>query len=393
MNNKQILLHLSLIDDISAATIAQIVVNKPHDIDLADIYSMSEEDLMHYFGLTYSKAAALRVGLANAGVLATELGLIEKHGIQWATIVCPEYPEIIKTIHLLPPVIYWRGAMLNQEEKSVAFVGSRGANAYGQYAINQLVPPLVERGYTIISGGAKGADAMAHKAALQCGGKTIAVLGAGLLMPYLASNRQLFEDIVANNGAVMSAFPLRMEAFPANFPARNRIIAGLSRGTVVVQAAAQSGALITARFALDQGRSVFAVPGPIHDPLSAGCHGLISQGATLVASVDDILKEFGEIVPEVAMPEKKISKAKKVLPGQMNLSHMSSLPVADCGFKDSSDTSSAGIVMRSCTRPCSLDDLAVETGLEFHELQTILFDLQLEGRIKQNFMGMWERLR
>lgn len=395
MNNKHIFLHLSLIDGVSAATIAQIVVNKPHDIDLADMYTMSEQDLMVHFGVTYPQAEALKSGLVNVGPLATELGLIEKFGIQWATVMCPEYPKILKTIHLLPSVIYWRGSMLEQDEKSIAFVGSRGANAYGQYAIDQLVPPLVERGYVIISGGAKGADTMAHKSALQYGGKTIAVLGAGLLMPYLASNRQLFEDIIANNGAVMSAFPLRMEAFPGNFPARNRIIAGLSRGSVVVQAAAKSGALITARFALDQGRSVFAVPGPIHDPLSAGCHGLISQGATLAASVDDILKEFGEIVQEAVVPEKKISKAKKTSAlGQMDLSHMSSpLSAPDCDFKDSSDTSPTGIVVRACARPCSLDDLVVQTGFEFHELQTMLFNLQLEGRIKQNFMGMWERTR
>ena len=393
MNNKQILLHLSLIDGVSSATIAQIMVNKPDALDLADIYRMSEHDLMAHFDLPYAKAQIIKAGLADTALLATELGLIDRHGIQWATVMCPEYPKILKTIHLLPPVIYWRGAMLANDQKSIAFVGSRGANTYGQYAIDQLVPALVDRSYTIISGGAKGADTMAHKAALDAGGSTIAVLGAGLLMPYLASNRQLFEDIVANNGAVLSAFPLRMEAFPTNFPARNRIISGLSKGSVVVQAAAKSGALITARFALEQGREVFAIPGPIHDPLSAGCHGLIAQGAKLVANVDDILKEFGEY--EEAVPEKNVSKAKRAADlGQMPLSALTS-PVQsmDCESKGEPDTTPAGIVIRACGRACSLDDLIEQTGFDASALQAMLFDLQLEGRIKQNFMGMWESAR
>lgn len=395
MDNKQILLHLSLIDGVSSATIAQIMVNKPDAIDLADIYSMTEHDLMDHFGVPYSMAVQLKLGLVDVAPLATELNLLEKHGIQWATVACPEYPEILKTIHLLPPVIYWRGAMLERDEKSIAFVGSRDANVYGQHATDQLVPPLVEHGYAIISGGAKGADSMAHKAAVQHGGKTIAVLGAGLLMPYLVSNRDLFEDMIAHNGAVMSSFPLRMQASTTTFPARNRIIAGLSRGTVVVQAAAKSGALITARYALDQGRDVFAVPGPIYDPLSAGCHGLIGQGAKLAAHVDDILREFGEIVPEVAAPEKKVSKAKKTaVQGQIPLSALS-FPAqqVDCESKGEIDTSPAGTIVRACARPCSMDDLVEQTGFDSATLQGMLFDLQLEGRLKQNFMGMWENTR
>lgn len=393
MNNKNILLHLSLVDGISSATIAQIMVNKPDAFDLADIYSMTERDLMIHFDLPYAKAQLLKTGLADTALLATELGLIERHGIQWATVLCSAYPNILKTVHLLPPVIYWRGRMLANEEKSIAFVGSRGANTYGQYAIDQLVPALVNRNYSIISGGAKGADTMAHKAALDAGGSTIAVLGAGLLMPYLASNRYLFEDIVANNGAIMSAFSLCTEAFPGNFPARNRIISGLSKGSVVVQAAEKSGALITARFALEQGREVFAIPGPIHDPLSAGCHGLISQGAKLVACVDDILKEFGEYEEEAPAPEKKVSRAKRAADlGQLPLSALSPSET-ECESKSTLDSSPSGIIIRACARACSMDDLAEETGFDANTLQSMLFDLQLEGRIKQNFMGMWEITR
>lgn len=391
MNNKHILLHLSLIDGISSATIAQILVNKPEAVDLTDIYSMSEHDLMVHFDLPHAKAQSIKSGLADTALLATELGLIDRHSIQWATILCAQYPGILKTIHLPPPIIYWRGAMLESHEKSIAFVGSRDANVYGQHVIDQLVPPLVERGYAIISGGAKGADSMAHKTALEHEGKTIAVLGAGLLMPYLTSVRDLFQAILANNGALMSAFPLRMQASTATFPARNRIISGLSRGSVVVQAAQKSGALITARYALEQGRDVFAVPGAIHDPLSAGCHGLIAQGATLVAHVDDILKEFGEY--EEPAPEAKKNKAKMAADlGQMPLSAFS-VPMSqmDCVSKGDLDTSPAGIIIRACARACSMDDLVEKTGFDAITVQGILFELQLEGRLKQNFMGMWEK--
>lgn len=368
------------------------MVNQPETIELSDIYTMSALDLMHHFGVNYQIAQTLVEGLADAKILAAELSLIEKHGIEWATVLCPEYPNILKTIYMLPPVIYWRGSMLKQDEKSIAFVGARAANRYCQQAIDILVPPLIDHGYTIISGGAKGADGMAHQAAVDKKGKTIAVLGAGLLAPYAPGNRTLFKEVLEHDGAIMSTFSLLTDPLPPHFPIRNRIIAGLSRGTVVVQAAQKSGALITARFALDQGRDVFAIPGSMFDPLSEGCHNLIAQGAKLVGNATDILKEYGEIEPE-EVPAKTKKKSDET-EDQMAITYddgaIKPAIKTHASMVDLNDTSPGGRVMIACIEPKSMDELVLTTGFDDGMLQGLLFDLQLEGRIKQNFMGMWE---
>ena len=218
---------------------------------------------------------------------------------------------------------------------------------------------------------------MAHKATLDAGGTTVAVLGSGLLEPYPSQNIKLFETI-AQTGAVVSAFPLTMEGLPGNFPARNRIIAGLSRGTVVVAAARKSGALITARYALDQGREVFAVPGHIDDELSLGCHDLIKQGAVLVSEVADIVREFGfdvDLAPEVT-PVKNGDKAAQ---GSI-LSH------------SSEEKLSEHPILRYCKEPCSMEDLLGTAGMEYSQLVQHLFDLQIEGRVEQTAAGLWQAL-
>ena len=163
--------------------------------------------------------------------------------------------------------------------------------------VTSFIPELVHNGCSIVSGGALGIDGLAHRATLEAQGVTVAVLGSGLLKPYPAAHKTLFKKIIECRGALVSCFPLLTEPKPALFPARNRIIAGLSRGCLVVQAGIPSGALITAQYAVDEGREVFAVPGSLDNPLSVGCHRLISQGATLVTSASDILASFG-IMPE-----------------------------------------------------------------------------------------------
>lgn len=248
MHNKEILLHLSLIDGIGAAAIAMIIMNKSHALDLNDLYQMQESDLGYHFGLTLEQAKKIITGLADEHILIQELTLIEKHSIQWATILCENYPALLTTIHMLPAVIYWRGTHCFNT-KSVAIVGSRDANSYGKYVIEKLVSPLVNAGYCIISGGALGADAMAHQATINIGGQTVVVLGSGILKAGPFSNKRLFEQVVEKEGALLSTFPLTCDAQPFNFPARNRIISGLSKGSIIIQAAAKSGALITARFA------------------------------------------------------------------------------------------------------------------------------------------------
>ena len=212
------------------------------------------------------------------------------------------------------------------------------------------------------------------------GGKTVAVLGSGLLKPYPLENEDLFRNILNNGGAMVSAFPLLFEPLPQHFPARNRVIAGLSRGCIVIQAAAKSGARITADFALTQGREVFAVPGPIDDLLSAGCHELIGQGAKLTASAADILVEFGYHIPVQKVPEtpKNTPKTRqKVLftPVQRAISI---------------DPIEAAIV-NACQNPCSVDELLEATGLPLIQLSKMLFDLQVKGMVCQNMAGLWER--
>lgn len=386
MQNKEIILHLSLIDDISSATIVSIIHNKPEACELADLYTMSAHDLQHYFGLPPQRAQKIVSGLTSTKLLAEELALIAEHGVEWVTFQCHNYPALLKSIHLFPPVLYFQGTDPSTINSAIAFVGSRDANTYGQYVIDQLVPPILAHGYAIISGGAQGADAMAHQACLNAGGRTVAILGSGLLRPYPAANKKLFQKIAAASGSAMvSAFPLRMDGLPHNFPARNRIIAGLSQGTVVVQAAARSGALITAKFALDQGRDVFAVPGPIYDPISAGCHALISQGAKLVAHPNDILREYGHEIPEPESEKTSKSRgAKKVVQSQATEKQISLIPAT-------LDDSPRGRILTACARPCSTDELSQLTNLSLTELPSLLFELQFEGAISQNFAGLWER--
>ncbi len=222
-----------------------------------------------------------------------ELVLCQKNGVQIVFSHDKAYPQLLAAIHAPPLVLYVKGSLEVLSQRGCALVGSRAADAYAEYVINQIVPEFVSAGYSIVSGGALGADTMAHKAACDAGGKTVAVLGSGLLQPYPLSNKKLFERIVASGGAVVSPFPVTMQALPGNFPARNRVIAGLVPATIVVQAAKKSGALITAQFALNEGREVYAVPGQFGHPLSQGCHQLISEGAHILGGAEEVAVMLG----------------------------------------------------------------------------------------------------
>ncbi|KKM11820.1 hypothetical protein SY88_06415 [Clostridiales bacterium PH28_bin88] len=206
------------------------------------------------------------------------------------TLKDPEYPLSLKRIYDPPPVMYVRGS-LPLEEPAVAIVGSRRATPYGKQVAERLAGELAASGLCIVSGLARGIDSSAHKGALRVGGRTVAVLGCGMDVIYPPENRDLMEEI-GNSGAVVTEFPLGTPPEAGNFPARNRLISGLTWGTIVVEAAAKSGALITVDFALEQGRDVFAVPGPITSPCSEGTNQLLKQGAKLVTSAQDVLEEY-----------------------------------------------------------------------------------------------------
>lgn len=202
-----------------------------------------------------------------------------------------EYPEILKKIHSPPKMLYINGSFKEQDENAVAIVGSRRASRYGLEMGEKLGYELALRGVTIVSGMARGIDSAAHRGALKAKGRTIAVMGSGHDHIYPPENKDLYEEI-AKAGALVSEFENDMEPLAQNFPIRNRIISGLSLGVVVVEAAKNSGALITADFAAEQGREIFAIPGKISSPTSTGTHDLIKDGAKLVQTCDDILEEL-----------------------------------------------------------------------------------------------------
>ena len=222
-----------------------------------------------------------------------EWDLLEERNIKVITIQEDDYPAILKNIYSPPPVIYYQGDFpaIMKNACGLAIVGSRKATYYGRKVAREIAGELARSGYIVISGLAKGIDTNAHLGALESQGLTIAVLGCGLDCIYPSENRALTRRIM-ENGAVITEFPLFTKPEKNNFPRRNRIISGLSLGTLVVEAAAKSGALITTDYALEQGREVFAIPGSIYSFLSAGCHNLIKQGAKLVNNYQDILEEL-----------------------------------------------------------------------------------------------------
>ena len=220
-----------------------------------------------------------------------EMTRLRSHGIhliQWGT---EEYPAYLANISDPPPLLYLKGTLSQEDERAVAVVGSRQASPYGLSVCKKLCRELAWQGWTVVSGMARGIDSAAHRGALDGGGRTLAVWGTGMDVVYPRENQQLARQI-ASSGGVISEFPLGTPPEPGNFPARNRLISGLALGVVVVEATAKSGSLITARMALEQGRLVFAVPGPIDRPGVEGTHRLIKEGAKLVERAEDIIEEL-----------------------------------------------------------------------------------------------------
>ncbi|MEM7816961.1 MAG: DNA-processing protein DprA [Candidatus Aenigmatarchaeota archaeon] len=226
----------------------------------------------------------------DSGLLDEELKLVEKENIKVIDIFDKNYPLILKEISFPPLVLYIKGEPEVLNSFNFAIVGTRLASMYGLMMAEEFAYKLASFGLVIVSGLAKGIDTSAHKGAIKKG-KTIAVLGSGILNLYPKENRKLAEDII-KSGAIISEFNLREPPFKENFPRRNRIISGLSKGVLVIEAALKSGALITARLALEQNREVFALPGRADSPLSKGTHLLIKEGAKLVENIEDILDEL-----------------------------------------------------------------------------------------------------
>lgn len=358
----RLLLHLSLIKGIGPSVVKQLMERLAVD-QFLDLARFSETDLVRLTSLSAGICQKLVAGLACTASVEKELDLIQMHKIEWVTLASDQYPVQLKTIHSPPLVLYWQGEFNARCDRIIACVGSRKPGKYGLDVIDFLIPELVHNGWAIVSGGALGIDTAAHQTTLGLQGKTYAILGSGLLSPYPQQNKKLFKSIGQSGGAVISSFPLQQEPLAGNFPARNRIIAGLSKGCLVVQAAEKSGALITARYALEQGRELFAVPGNITDPLSYGCNNLIFQGATPVMKPQDILESLGGYRGEQQTVFKVIQE----------------LAV----------NSVSGKIMDACKTPKTFDDLSALSFCCEEQLREELFSLQLTGKIEQNFMGMW----
>ncbi|MFQ6066952.1 MAG: DNA-processing protein DprA [bacterium] len=260
------------------------------------VLSASSQALSRIPGLK-EKAVTSITHQAHKIKIDQDLKLIEELGIEVISFKDPRYPANLKTIFDPPFLLYLRGRLEKEDADALALVGTRRATVYGKLTARRLARDLAREGVTVVSGMARGIDTEAHRGALEAGGRTIAVLGCGVDTVYPPENRGLMEEII-KKGAVVSEFSLGEEPDAPHFPQRNRIISGLSKGVLVVEAPLKSGALITANFALDQGRDVFAVPGNINNPNSHGTNLLIKEGAKLVESVEDVLEElnFSELV-------------------------------------------------------------------------------------------------
>lgn len=254
-----------------------------------------------------------------------ELAFIDKEGIKAYSVRDEGYPEKLRQIHDPPPVIFVKGDLLESDTDSVAIVGARMCSMYGSRMAEKLAFELALRGITVVSGMARGIDSAAHAGALKAGGRTIAVMGSGFKNIYPSESADLAAEI-SSNGAVITEFPSFAEPLKRNFPRRNRIVSGLVKGVVVVEAALKSGAMITVDFALDQGKDVFAVPGRADSGVSEGANHLIRTGAKLVTSVDDILEELkiGSI-PREAVKKAVLSDDEKALMRVLEREHESHL--------------------------------------------------------------------
>ncbi|WP_028459927.1 DNA-processing protein DprA [Chloroflexus sp. Y-396-1] len=247
----------------------------------------ADETMMIAAGLDARSMAGLQEARRRID-LDAELERLRAVGVTPISIADPRYPPLLRMIPAPPPLLYLCGTLTPADQRAVAIVGTRHPSHYGREAARRLARDLASAGMTIVSGLALGIDTIAHTAALEAGGRTIAVLASGIDRVYPERNRALAERI-KTSGALLSDYPLGTPPAPLNFPPRNRIISGLSLATLVVEAGESSGALITVQFALDQGREVMAVPGSIFNPLSAGPHRLIRDGAAIVTGADDVL--------------------------------------------------------------------------------------------------------
>ena len=324
-----------------------------------DIFKMDKIRLKEMYNLDFEEVE--KIYNSQDLNLEEELKKLESKGISLLFIRDEAYPEELKNIAKPPIFLYYRGNLKYLKGKKIAVVGTRRPTSYGKIACEKIVRGLVENKIVTVSGLASGIDSVCHKKTLEFEGKTVAVVGSGLDIVYPRENERLWREI-GEKGLLISEYPLGTEPFAYNFPARNRIIVGLSQGVTVVESKSKGGSLITAELALEEGREVFAIPGEIFSPVSEGCNNLIkNSSAKLITSVEDILEEFGW---------KKINIQEKI---KLNL------------------TDYEKKIYNILEREKNLDELIMESGMKAGEILSILMDLEVKKVVLSVSGGKYRR--
>lgn len=324
------------------------------------VFEASEKRIEQIQGIVKKVASAIK-SFNDWDWVEKETALIQKHGVRFLTMNDADYPDALRSMPDPPSYLYVQGTIGKEDNNAVAIVGTRNPTQYGVTATENISRALAGAGITIVSGMARGIDSVAHMGAIAGNGRTIAVLGSGIDVIYPPENKKLYEDIVAN-GAVVTEFPVGTKPVATNFPQRNRIISGLVKGVLVIEASEKSGSLITAQLALDYGRDVFALPGNTTSLKSKGTNKLIKNGAKLVEDAGDILEEMAVSSGRGEQPFAPASSADKP---------QWSLSVEE------------GKIITLLDEPCFIDTIIQKTGLPAAKISAILLDMELKGLVKQ----------
>ncbi len=358
MESREAFVALNLIEHVGPVRVRQLLL---HFGDAVSILKASKSQLLRVHGIGEDTAESIANWEKNVQ-LAEELQRVEDFHCHIVTQEDAAYPELLREIYDPPIVLYVKGTLAPQDKNGVAIVGSRQTTHYGIEVARKFGYQLAYVGVTVVSGGARGIDTAAHQGALSAKGRTICVLGTGINLVFPPENAELFERIAAS-GAIISQYPFNRKADKQSFAIRNRIVAGLTLGTVVVEANMTSGALITSNFATEYGRQVFAVPGRIDSPRSKGCHDLIKKGAKLCEGAEDILSEFEYLFPSSNKP-----------PSVSETGVLPALTLSDNEQKvyDALDK-----------EPTPMDDVIRQCGLPASAVSVALLSLEMKRAVRQ----------
>lgn len=352
MNEHLYWIALSMVPDVGPVTIRNLIsrFKRPEDV-----FSSDMEELKAINGVGERRARSIKA-FSGWDEIEKMLERLDSEGVRVILYTDKEYPSLLREIEDAPVILYMKGEIKEEDRFSIAIVGSRNATLYGRTVAAKIAGELAESGFTVVSGLARGVDTIAHLSSLRAGGRTIAVMGSGIDLIYPPENKWLFDRII-DSGYVVTEFPPGTPPDKGNFPKRNRLISGLSLGVVVVEAAEGSGALITARAALEQNREVFAIPGNISSPNSKGTNELIKRGAKLVQRSDDIIEELAPLLRGFIRPKEK---------GPVELTD-----------------EEREICNKLTSEPRHIDEIMRGSGFPMQKVLSILLGLELKGVVNQ----------